>query len=173
MSISIDVSMQIQNGKIRLFFHYNSQNKKFRRTNYPYSWAESPSPKLLPFPPSNWLNKNPKDYQSNPAEGTPSDLLQHGPEITQVSSSCDSTLALLDKFTKISLDSYWQEIVQECCNNSLNSKTSPSPHLERPTIIVPIVDGVVYDGSEEYYLEPQCRSPTGVLSYGQWYPAIW
>tara|TARA_B100000989_G_C19476176_1_gene443015 strand:+ start:727 stop:1212 length:486 start_codon:yes stop_codon:yes gene_type:complete len=159
MSIPVSVSMQIQNGKIRLFFHYNSQNNKIRRTNYPYSWAGSPSPKQLPFPPSHWLNKKHKDYQSYHAEPTPSDLLQYKPAII------DSSLDLLDKFTKISLDSYWQEIVQECCNNSFNSNTSTSPHLERPNpIIVPLVDGIIYDGSEEYYLEPYSRSPTVVTS---------
>ena len=53
------------------------------------------------------------------------------------------------------------------------SSPSPSPPLARPApIVVPIVDGVVYDGSEEIYFEPQCQSPTGVLGAGQWYAAI-
>ena len=89
----------MQNGKIRVFLHNNSHNQKFRRTTYPYSWTTSPSPELLPFPPTHWLSSF---YQSG-SQGT-----------------IDPSLVLLDKFTKISLDAYWQEIVNECRNNSLD-----------------------------------------------------
>jgi len=128
--MTISVSLQMQNGKIRVFLHNNSQNQKFRRTTYPYSWTTSPSPDQLPFPPTHWLSSfyqpdSHTKYEINSSNSwkllelsqpNKAQLLAEDYEYQRIASqgTIDPSLVLLDKFTQISLDAYWQEIVREC-----------------------------------------------------------
>ncbi len=108
--MSISISLNVQNGKTRLFIHNNySPNKRFKHFSQSKVYP-SPSPSELPMPPKSWTNNI--KYKTDPA------------------------LALLDKFTQISLDQYWKEIVHESCMNSsliTPPHTPPqSPNLHTP-----------------------------------------
>lgn len=101
---------------------------------FPFPSLECPSPKELPFPPAHWLSSFHKPdsvtkYEINSSNGWKSfelsqpnkaQLLAEDSEYERIASqgtidpSYDTALALLDKFTKISLDAYWHEIVLEC-----------------------------------------------------------